>query len=190
MMKQTLATALLLAGLLPAPLHADAVSDALEAALAAHASGDLSTTAAQITVAAKEVQTLQSTKLAAMLPEAPAGWTREVSTDGAQGMAMIGMSGNIVEGRYTNAAGDGFALTLTADSPLVASMAGMLGNPQMMAMMGKIVKAGSQDMLEQDGSLSALVGGRVLVQAQGTESATMLPVLATLDFARLPTYDK
>lgn len=189
-MKQTFATALLVAGLHAAPLHADAVGDALEAALAAHAAGDLSTTATQITVAAKEVQALQSARLAAMLPEAPAGWTREVSTEGAQGMAMIGMAGNFVEGRYANAAGDSFTLTLTADSPMVASMAGMLGNPQMMAMMGKIVKAGSQDMLEQDGSLSALAGGRVLVQAQGMDSAAMLPVLATLDFARLPTYDK
>lgn len=189
-MKQTFATTLLVAGLLAAPLHADAVDDALNAALAAHAAGDLSTTAAQITVAGKEVQALQSAKLAAMLPEAPEGWSREVNTDGAQGMAMMGMSGNMVEARYTNAAGDSFTLTLTADSPIVASMAGMLGTPQMMAMMGKIVKAGSQDMLEQDGSLSALAGGRVLVQAQGMESAAMLPVLATLDFARLPAYDK
>ena len=38
--------------------------------------------------------------------------------------------------RYTDPQGNSFSLTLTADSPLVAQMAGILGNPQMMAMMG------------------------------------------------------
>jgi len=68
-------------------------------------------------------------------------------------------------------------------------MAGILGNPQMMAMMGKVVKVAGQDMLEQDGSLSALVGGRVLVQAQGMQSDTMQGVLGAVDFTRLAAYD-
>lgn len=183
----TLAALLALAA--PTCAAADEVTDALAAAQSAYAAGDLNDAAAQITAASKAVLALQAAKLTGFLPEAPEGWTREIDDSTAGGMALMGIAGNTAQARYADAQGDGFTLTLTADSPLVAQMAGILGNPQMMAMMGKVVKIGGQDMLEQDGALSALVGGRVLVQAQGMDSATMRKVLERLDFARLPAYD-
>lgn len=179
--------ALLLA--LATPLRADEVSDALSAAQAAYAAGDLNTAAAQITTAARAVQALQGGKLAGFLPEAPDGWSREIDASASDGMAMMGMTGTMVQAQYTSAAGESFTLTLTADSPLVAQMAGILGNPQMMALMGKTAKIGGQDMLDQDGALSALVGGRVLVQAQGAPREAMQPVLEKIDFAGLARYD-
>jgi hypothetical protein len=45
-------------------------------------------------------------------------------------------------------------------------------------------------MLEQGTDLSALVGNRVLVQAQGMEPAAMIPVLEQLDFAKLAMFDR
>lgn len=169
--------------------RADAVTDALAAAQEAYAQGDLNGTAAQITTASKAVLLLQADKLAGFLPEAPAGWTREIDASATDGLAMMGMAGNMVQARYADAQGNGFSLSLTADSPMVAQMAGILANPQMMAMMGKVVKVAGQDMLDQDGSLSALIGGRVLVQAQGMDKAAMLPLLETIDFSGLAGYD-
>lgn len=168
---------------------ADDVTDALAAAQAAYEAGNLNGTAAQITTAQKAVLALQTEKLAGFLPEAPAGWTREIDASASEGMAMMGMTGNMVQARYDDAQGNSLTLTLTADSPMVAQMAGILANPQMMAMMGKVVQIAGQDMLDQDGSLSALVGGRVLVQAQGGDSAVLQGLLGGVDFAGLATYD-
>ncbi|OJY32308.1 MAG: hypothetical protein BGP11_02775 [Rhodobacterales bacterium 65-51] len=175
---------------LATPAFADEVTDALDAAKAAYEAGDLNGTAAQVIAAGKAVQALQSKRLQALLPEAPSSWTREVDAEAANGMAMMGMAGTLISARYSDADGNGFTLTLTADSPLVASMAGMLGNAQMMQMMGKVTKVGGQDMLEQGTDLSALVGNRVLVQAQGMEPAAMIPVLEQLDFAKLAMFDR
>lgn len=169
--------------------HADAVEDALEAARSAYASGDLSGTAAQINAAARAVLELQAGRLQAMLPEPPSGWTREIDEANDGGMLLSGIVGTTVSARYGRN-GEEFTLTLTADSPLVAQMAGMLGNLQMMSMLGKIRKIGGQDMLEQDGALSALAGSRVLVQARGMNVDTMGEVLSQIDFAKLPDYDK
>lgn len=91
----------------------------------------------------------------------------------ADAVAFVGMIGNMVEARYSDPSGSSFTLSLTADSPMVAQMGGMLGNPQMMETMGKVVKVAGHDMLEQDKSPSALIGGRVLVQASGMDSAEL-----------------
>lgn len=173
---------------LTAGAHADAVEDALEAASSAYAAGDLSGTAAHITAASRAVLELQSAKLRNMLPEAPSGWSREVADGEDGGMMLAGIVGNTVSARYSKG-DDSFTLTLTADSPMVAQMSGMLGNLQMMSMMGKIRKISGQDMLEQDRALSALVGGRVLLQAEGMDSSEMQEVLEQMDFSRLPAYD-
>lgn len=187
MMKLT--TAFLALGLSTGVALADDVTDALAAAQEAYAAGNLNATAAQITAASKAVLVLQAAKLAGFLPEAPAGWTREIDMSATEAMALSGIIGNMVEARYSDAAGNSFTLSLTADSPMVAQMGGMLGNPQMMAMMGKLVKIGGHDMLEQENSLSALIGGRVLVQASGMASALMQTVLGEVDFAGLARYD-
>lgn len=187
MMKMT--TAFLALGFSTGVALADDVTEALAAAQEAYASGNLNATAAQITAASKAVLALQAAKLADFLPEAPEGWTREIDMSATEALVLSGIVGNMVEARYSDTGGNSFTLRLTADSPMVAQMGGMLGNPQMMAMMGKVVKVSGHDMLEQENTLSALIGGRVLVQASGMESAVMQTVLRTVDFAGLATYD-
>uniref|UniRef100_UPI000255828C hypothetical protein n=1 Tax=Oceanicola sp. S124 TaxID=1042378 RepID=UPI000255828C len=134
---------------------------------------------------------LQAGKLGRFLPEAPEGWTREIDESANEGMAMMGMGGSTAAADYTSPSGDSFTLTLAADNPMVISMAGMLGNPQMMAMMGELVEFGDQRMVNQSGEISGLVAGRVLVQASGSASAEeMTAILGTLDFTGLASYDK
>lgn len=174
-----------------ATAQADAVTDALTAAQAAYAGGQLGQTAAELTNATRAVQAIQQERLASTLPQPSAGWTMTLG-DSAVGAASLfgGIAGTLADATYTHSEGRSFTITLTADSPAVASMAGILGNPQMMAMMGKVVKVGAIDMLDQDGSLSALVGNRVLLQAQGADVADMSAILATMDFAKLAQFDQ
>ncbi|NEX46573.1 hypothetical protein [Pseudotabrizicola algicola] len=115
--------------------------------------------------------------------------TRGESSVDAAGF-LGGMIGIVADATYSHNDGRSFTITLTADSPAVAGMAGILGNPQMMAMMGKVVRVGTIDVLDQNGSLSALVASRVLLQAQGADAADMSAVLATMDFARLGQFDQ
>ena len=170
--------------------RADEVSDALQAALDAYNAGDLAKTAQEMTMATQALGTQQSALLAALLPAAPEGYTREDTADFAKGFAMAG-GGTGAEATYSSADGNtSFKLSFIADNPMVATMGAMLGNAQMMAMMGKVVTVGDQPLLSQDGSISALVNARVLFQAQGGTEDQMLPLIQKIDFARVGTFDK
>lgn len=171
------------------PLAADEVSDALQAATDAYAAGDLGKTAASLTMATQALGTLQAGLLSALLPEAPEGWTRTLTEDFAESFGIMG-GGSGAEARYENADQSvSFTISFVADNPMVGAMAGMLGNAQMMAMMGKVEMVGDQPVLNADGTLQALVNARVLFQAQGADAEVMLPLVQTIDFAKLGNFD-
>lgn len=180
---------LAVAALLAAPVQADEVSDALQAAVDAYAAGDLAGTSAAMTMAGQAISERQSTLLEALLPVAPEGWTMTQTEDFSQGFGIMG-GGAGAEARYENAdASVSFTVSFIADNPMVASMGAMLGSVEMMAMMGKVVKVGDQALLENEGNYSALVGNRVMFTATGAATDVMLPVVQTVDFARLATFD-
>lgn len=172
------------------PLHADEVSDALQAAIDAYAAGDIGKTTTSITLATQALAGLQNGLLSALLPEPPEGWTRTLTEDYAQTFGMVG-GGSGAEARYENSDQSvSFTISYVADNQMVGAMAGMLGSAQMMAMMGKVEMIGDQPVLNADGSLQALVNMRVLFQAQGADAEVMLPVVKTIDFATLGNFDK
>lgn len=171
-----------------APVAADEISDALQAAQDAYAAGDMRVAAAEVTVAQMALQARQSALLEALLPEAPAGFTRAVNTEFAAGFSMFG-GGSGAEASYTSEKG-AFTVNLMADNQMVTGMAEMFLNPDMLAMMGKVVKVGDVSILDQGESVTALVAGRVLVTAQGMSSADMLPVVQAIDFDRLAVFDQ
>ena len=171
------------------PAYADDVSDALQAALDAYKSGNLGKTSESMTLATQALGAQQSALLAALLPAAPDGWTATPTTDFAQGFGIMG-GGAGAEARYDNADQSvSFTMSFVADNPMVASMGAMLGNVQMMSMMGKVVKVGDQPLLNADNNLSGLVNGRVLFQAQGATTDVMLPLAKTIDFAKVGAFD-
>ena len=154
--------------------RADEVSDALQAALTAYGNGDLATTSQQIVVAQQAMGKQQNALMAALLPAAPEGWTRTDTEDFAQGFAIAG-GGTGAEATYANADGSvSFRMSFIADNPMVASMAAMLGSPQM----------------AQDNSSSTLVANRVLFQAQGATEDQMLPLVQLVDFTKVAGFDK
>ncbi len=170
--------------------RADEVSDAIQAAADAYAAGDLGKTAASLTLATQGLGALQGQLLADLLPAPPEGWTRSLTEDFNQSFGMLG-GGSGAEARYENADQSlSFTITYIADNPMVAGLGAMLGNAQMMAMMGKVEMVGDQPVLDADGTLQALVNARVLFQAQGADAEVMLPVVQTIDFARLGSFDR
>lgn len=173
-----------------ASAFADEVSDALQSASDAYAAGDLAKTSEAIVMARQALAKQQSDLLTALLPEAPDGFTRTLTEDFSQGFAMAG-GGSGAEARYDFADGaTSITMSFIADNPMVASMSAMLGNAQMMAMMGTVVKVGDTSLLETDGNISGLLDGRVLFQAQGASMDAMMPLVQQIDFAKVGSFDK
>jgi hypothetical protein len=182
LLSAALALAILAAG--AAPAAADAASEAIERAAAAYAEGRLREAIAELQTAQVAIQQQQTGALAALLPEAPAGFTREISTDLAAGLAMMG-GGVGAEATYASAS-DRFTVTVTVDNPMIAMFAGMFANPQLIAMMGgEALKIGGRDFVSQDGQVTGLIDFRILIQAQGAPVEVMSPVLEAIDYAAL-----
>jgi len=92
--------------------------------------------------------------------------------------------GTSARGAYSGP-GSSFSITLMADSPMVPSMGAMPGNAQMVAAIGSIGRVNRQDFLNQDGTLSGLIGNQGLVQAEGGKIATMVEHLERMDLREL-----
>jgi hypothetical protein len=171
---------------LSAPAQADDITDALTAAIAAYEAGEIADALDELAYAEQLLQGLQAEGLTVYLPPALDGWTREVNAEANAGMGFIG-GGIIAEASYSGQGGS-FTVTLMADNPMVAQMGAMLGNRAMMAMMGEIVRVNRENFLNQDGQLTGLIGGRVLVQASGGDMDTMVAHLEQIDFAELERF--
>lgn len=177
---------LALCALMAGPAHADDIADTIRSALEAWEAGDRQYAMDELVAAQQMIQSLKADDLSGFLPAAPDGWTREVKTDMNAGLAMMG-GGTGAEATYQGPDGS-FRITLMADNPMVASMGAMLSNAQLMATMGKVVRVGRVRFLQQDNTLQALIGNRVLVQAQDMALEAMLPLLETMDFAGLERF--
>lgn len=174
----------------PLDAQADAISDALQAASDAYAAGDLYETSVQVNTAIRELALKKKALLIALLPEAPEGWTREISEEFAAGMAtMSGATGT--EASYVGPE-TSFVVNVMADNVLIQSMLELYSTPETMAMMGNVIKVGSIDMVDQgEGGLMGVVGGRVMVTTRGdTPTDVIIPILATTDFDALAVFDK
>ncbi|SFJ36172.1 hypothetical protein [Celeribacter neptunius] len=161
---------------------ADEVSDTLESALKAYGDGDVAYALEELDYAKQLMQEMQAGALSDFLPDAPEGWSAEEDTDAAAGFAMMG-GGTASARRYSNDAGEEFTITIVADSPMIAMMGGMIQNAGAMGM--KMVRVGREKFLDNEGDLSALIEGRILVQASGEPRDVILPLLEGIDYRAL-----
>lgn len=184
-LKATLAMAAL--SLIAVEARADDILDALDAARGAYEEGHIGAALQELSIAEALLQQQKTEGLVAFLPDAPAGWTREIDTEMAAGLAMFG-GGTGAEARYSSGS-DSVSLMLLADSPMITSFAGMLSNPAiLMASGGKLVKLGDQRFAQTDGEYTALIGNRILVQASGESEAAVMAILEAIDFDGLLAY--
>ncbi|MDG4649496.1 hypothetical protein P6F26_13720 [Roseibacterium sp. SDUM158017] len=187
-MSRTLPAAALAAILLTGPATADEITDALRDAIAAYEAGELGTALEDVARATGLLVSLRSQGLADFLPPALDGWSREVSGDAAEGLGFMG-GGLIVEAVYAGPE-DAFSIVMVADNPVVGAMAAMFANPAMMSTMGRVEEIGGESFLDADGEVSALVGGRVLVQASGAALPAMRAHLERIDFGALADFGR
>jgi hypothetical protein len=184
-MRAPLFAALLLA---PLPAHADDISDALTAAIDAYTAGDVADALDEIAYATQLLNALQAEGLTTFLPEPLEGWTREVNSEAAASLGFMG-GGTAAEATYEGP-GERFTITLMADNPMVMSMAAILGNSAMIASMGQIERINRENFMNADGEISGLIGGRILIQAQGGTVEDMVAHLEQMDFNALEDFGR
>ncbi|AHM04056.1 hypothetical protein roselon_01679 [Roseibacterium elongatum DSM 19469] len=172
----------------PVSAQADDITDALSAAIAAYENGEIQDALGEIAYATQLLNELQAEGLETFLPAALDGWTRTISDESATALGFMG-GGSAAEASYSGAAGS-FTVTYVADNPMVGAMAGMLGNASLMAAMGRIERINGENFLQADGELSALIGGRVLIQASGSPTEAMIAHLEQVDFDALGSFSQ
>ncbi|WP_432449089.1 hypothetical protein [Aliiroseovarius marinus] len=171
---------------LPTVALADEVSDTLQSALSAYEEGDIKYALEELEYAKQLMQSMKTADLAKFLPEAPDGWTRDVSTEMNSGLAMLG-GGAGAEATYTGD-GNSFSITIMADNPMVGALSGMMANAGLMGM--KLERVGRMKFLNQDGELSGIVDGRILIQASGADPEVMKPLLSEIDHRALENFGR
>ncbi len=151
------------------PARADDVTDAIKAALDAYEAGDLVEAKFSLDTAAQLVGAARAKGLQAALPAPFEGWTAEADDGGDMSMASAFLGGAIASRSYRNTDGDSVTIAIMADSPMVAQMLAIVGNPQLAASMGKSLRVGKQRGLEtSSGELQIVVGNRALVTIDGS----------------------
>ncbi|AVW93175.1 hypothetical protein [Celeribacter baekdonensis] len=161
---------------------ADEVTDTLESALKAYGDGDVTYALEELDYAKQLLKEMQSGALSDFFPAAPDGWTVEDDADTVAGYAMMG-GGTAAAKRYSNAEGERFTMTIVVDSPMIGMMGGMLQNAGAMGL--KTTRVGREKFVDQDGTLSALIEGRVLVQVEGGAQDVIVPMLEQINFREL-----
>ncbi|MDJ1006671.1 MAG: hypothetical protein QNJ13_02510 [Paracoccaceae bacterium] len=178
------AAALLLATAVPAA--ADEVTDTIQSALDAYEEGDVAYAAEELTFALQLLKEMRAGDLMGFLPEPQDGWTRELDPDAAAALSMMGGTGAAAE--YSSGSDD-FTVTLMMDSPMIAGMAAMFTNPALITSGGgKMVRVGREKFVAMEGTISGLVGNRVLVQAEGDNTDAIVAHLETMDLRGLSQF--
>lgn len=166
--------------MLAVPAQADEVSDAIAAADAAYAAGDLAGAAAALKTANSGVASQRAAIFAAFLPSSAEGWTVEEDPTFAEGLAIMGGGVGALK-RYTREDGTQISLSVMTGGEMIDAMAQMFASQEMLAMMGTVIEVKGVSFVDQGNSQMALVVGKVLVQAEGGTSELSLPLLEQVD---------
>lgn len=149
----------------PAAL-ADDIGDAIEEARRAYRANDLAAAKAALDVASQLIAQRSATGLSRFLPAAPTGWTADEAETDASAAAMFG-GGLIAKRRYSNGSREATVQVL-ANSPLIAQMAPLFSNAQLLGAMGRVFRVkGKTALLARDGNIQVLLG-RTLVTIEGS----------------------
>ena len=165
------------------PLCADEITDALESARDAYEAGDIQYAMEELDFAKQRLAALKTDQLAQFLPPAPDGWERRLDDEIGGAMAMMG-GGSGAEAEYSPAGGGpGYTITMMADSPMIAAVAGMITNAGMMGV--RVERVGRQKFIVQDGEVTGLVANRILIKAEGADLETLFAALEQIDYRAL-----
>ena len=169
------------------PAHADEVTDSLQNAMDAYQSGDLKYALDELDYAKQLMLKQKTDALGKFLPDAPQGWTREINKEMNAGLAMMG-GGVGAEAEYRNEDGQSFTITIMADNPMVAAMAGMIGNAALLG--AEIHRIGRAKFMIKDDEANGLIDQRILVKGTGDDMDRVLATLETMDFRALAKFGR
>jgi hypothetical protein len=165
---------------------ADDILDAIDQGRKAYQSGDMTAAKQSLDLASTLIGQKNAEGFAKMLPEPLAGWRAEEAQSNAVGGAIFG-GVSAASRNYTNAKGDNVEISISGDSALLMQFAPMMNNPAMAAMMGKLIKIGSQRAIQnQDGDVVMVVANKFLINVQGSaDAASKLAYTQAVDVAKL-----
>jgi hypothetical protein len=165
---------------------ADDILDAIEQARKAYQSGDMTTAKQQVDLASQLIAQKNAEGFAALLPAALPGWKAEKAQANAAGAAVFG-GVSAATRSYSNAKGDSVDISISGDSALLTQFAPMMNNPAMAAMMGKLIKVGSQRAVQnQEGDIMMVVANKILINVQGSaDAASKLAYAQAIDVGKL-----
>ncbi len=165
---------------------ADDILDAIDQARKAYQSGDMTTAKQSLDLASTLIGQKNAEGFAKMLPEPLAGWTAEKAQSNAVGGVIFG-GVSAASRNYANAKGDNVEISISGNSALLTQFAPALNNPAMAALMGKLIKVGSQRAIQnQDGDIVMVVANKLLINVQGSaDAASKLAYAQAIDIAKL-----
>ena len=173
---------------MPTATLADDVSESLNAAMEAYEAGDIAFALEELDFARQKMLSMQADSFQQFLPEAPEGWFRDIDTEMAAGLAMMG-GGMGAGAEYRNDGGSQYySITMMADNPMVVSMGAMFSNAAVMGM--RVERVGRQRVAIGDDQAIALVDNRILVQVEGDDEDLLLDVMGQIDFEALSDFGR
>lgn len=167
------------------PAQADEFTDVVGEALAAYGEGDVTGARQELEYALQLLSAMKAQGLAEYLPPAPAGWTKEAAaadTVGAAGAAMAMFGGGTTAAATYRRGTEEFTITLLANSPMVAGIAGMVSGLGAVAG-GETRRIQRTQFMVTDGEVQGVVADRILVSASG--AAALEDKLAAIDLMDL-----
>jgi hypothetical protein len=167
-------------------MAADDILEAIDQARKAYQAGDMTAAKQSLDLASTLIGQKNAEGFAKMLPEPLAGWQAEKAQSNAVGGVVFGGVSSASR-NYSNAKGDNVEISISGDSALLTQFAPMMSNPAMAAMMGKLIKVGSQRAVQnQDGDIVMVVANKFLINVQGSaDAASKLAYAQAIDVAKL-----
>jgi len=171
-----------------APAGADEFTETVEGALDAYTSGEIGYAREELEYAIRLLDEIKSESLSGYLPEAQAGWTREDAEGDGSGIAMAMLGGGTTAAARYLRGDEEFTITLTANSPMVASIAAMIGGMSTLGG-GKPLRIQRTRFSNTDGELQGVIDNKVLVSVSGDAPLEAITAhLETMDFEALADF--
>ena len=152
------------ATLITSSAQADDIEESINAALEAYQAGDIKGAKEEIDFASQLLGQLQAEGLSDFLPEALAGWEREMGD--SQSVAAFG-GGQVASATYRKD-GRTVEIQLMAGNQMVTAMASMFSNPAIMGSMGKVKRINRQKVVITPQDEVNTMINQVMVQISGT----------------------
>ncbi|NCA69927.1 MAG: hypothetical protein EOM91_07425 [Sphingobacteriia bacterium] len=161
---------------LPLPaVHADAITDQLDAARQAYESGELRRAVDTLNQTVAKIQERITGTLLTLFPPPLEGWQAEEARAQSGGLAAM-FTGTQLSRRYLRDEGGEVNLTLMADSPMMPMLTMAISMPMLMQTSGDMkpyTLKGERGVIEhaadsQDYKVTVMVGSRLMIQAEGS----------------------